>query len=131
MDGDSCAGATGGAVPQTSLPQAVCFSPDGRRLASISLDNGHTLTLWDWRSGARLAEQRTQPGAPPAVYGVVWSAFEPSRLASFGQNHIRFHCLQAAGCGSGDRPGAAGAAASAAVAAAKSSSSSVQVRDAV
>jgi WD40 repeat protein len=81
MDGDSCAGATGGAVPQTSLPQAVCFSPDGRRLASISLDNGHTLTLWDWRSGARLAEQRTQPGAPPAVYGVVWSAFEPSRLA--------------------------------------------------
>ena len=67
----------------------MCFSPDGRRLASISLDSGHMLTLWDWRSGTKLVEQRTQPGAPPAVYSVVWSAFEPSRLASFGQNHIR------------------------------------------
>ncbi len=72
------------------LLQAVCFSPDCCRLASISLDNNHTLTLWDWRAGSRLLEQRTQPGAPPAVYGVVWSEFEPDKLATYGQNHVRW-----------------------------------------
>jgi hypothetical protein len=48
------------------------------------------MTLWDWRAGTKLLEQRTQPGAPPAVYGVVWSEFEPQRLATYGQNHIRW-----------------------------------------
>lgn len=35
--------------------------------------------IWDWERKQRLLERRTQPGAPPSTYGVVWSAFEPDR----------------------------------------------------
>ncbi|GIL85815.1 hypothetical protein Vretimale_19546 [Volvox reticuliferus] len=71
--------------------QALAFSPDGSRLAAISLDNSHSLHIWDWTKRTQLCEPRkTQPGAPPAVYGIVWSRFEPDRLLTYGQNHIKF-----------------------------------------
>ena len=60
--------------------QAVAFSPDGTRLASISTDNSHSLHLWDWARRVQLCQPRkSQAGAPPAVYGVVWSKYEPDR----------------------------------------------------
>lgn len=59
--------------------QALAFSSSGAKLATISLDNSHTLTLWDWTRGQKLLERKSQPGAPPAVYGVVWSHHEPDR----------------------------------------------------
>ncbi|KAG2444303.1 hypothetical protein HXX76_001060 [Chlamydomonas incerta] len=71
--------------------QALAFSPDGTRLAAIATDNSHCLHLWDWARARPLCEPRkSQPGAPPAVYGVVWSKYEPDRLVTYGQNHIKF-----------------------------------------
>ena len=35
--------------------------------------------IWDWQRKQCLLERRTQPGAPPTTYGVVWSPFEPDR----------------------------------------------------
>jgi hypothetical protein len=45
----------------------------------------------------KLMERKTQPGAPPAVYGVVWSRFEPDRCASQKQQvfkSVHAWCLQ-------------------------------------
>jgi len=70
--------------------QAVAFSPNGRRIAAIGTDNSHTLFLWDWATGQQLYAGKTAPGAPPNVYGVVWSPFDGSRLVTYGQNHIKF-----------------------------------------
>eukprot|EP00198_Chlamydomonas_reinhardtii_P000535 XP_001689870.1 predicted protein [Chlamydomonas reinhardtii] len=58
--------------------QALAFSPDGSRLAAVATDNSHCLHLWDWARARPLCQPRkSQPGAPPAVYGVVWSKYEP------------------------------------------------------
>jgi microtubule-associated protein-like 6 len=46
--------------------------------------------VWHWSKGVKLLERKTQPGAPPAVYGLVWSRFEPDRcalLSSYLQVH--------------------------------------------
>lgn len=59
--------------------QAVSFSSSGSKLASITLDNSHTCHIWDVTRGTRLLDQKSQPGAPPAVYGIQWSWFEPDR----------------------------------------------------
>ncbi|WIA35025.1 hypothetical protein OEZ86_003516 [Tetradesmus obliquus] len=70
--------------------QALCFSSSGSKLACIATDNSHSLFVWHWPKAIKLLERKSQPGAPPAVYGVAWSRFEPDRLVTFGQNHIRF-----------------------------------------
>ncbi|GMH44987.1 hypothetical protein BSKO_12944 [Bryopsis sp. KO-2023] len=75
--------------------QACHFSMSGSKLATIATDNSHSIFIWDIQKREILLQRKTQPGAPPAVYGVVWSKFEPSRLATFGQNHIKFWKLNA------------------------------------
>lgn len=37
---------------------AIDFHPDGKHLASVGLDNDHSICLWDWRSGTPLATTR-------------------------------------------------------------------------
>lgn len=69
--------------------QCVHFSPTGSKLACIATDNNHSLFIWDLRKSQIVLQRKTQPGAPPAVYGVVWSAFEQSQLVTFGKNHIK------------------------------------------
>lgn len=31
---------------------------DGKRLASVGLDDNHTIVLWDWRKGEKLSAMR-------------------------------------------------------------------------
>ena len=38
----------------------------------------------------KLVQHKTKAGAPPAVYGVVWSSFQTDELATYGQNHVNF-----------------------------------------
>lgn len=66
--------------------QAVCFSSSGGKLATIATDNSHSLFIWDWIKARKLMERKSQPGAPPTVYGVVWSHFEQDRCA-------KQHCM--------------------------------------
>lgn len=68
--------------------QAVSFSSSGSKLASITLDNSHTCHIWDVTRGTRLLDQKSQPGAPPAVYGIEWSWFEPDRWAGGGWGRL-------------------------------------------
>jgi hypothetical protein len=74
--------------------QAVAFSPDGSKLVTVCTDNPHTMFVWDWAAGTCLLERRTRPGPPPCVYGVVWSPFDPTMLATFGENHVMFWSLR-------------------------------------
>lgn len=74
--------------------QAVTFSSSGSKLACVCTDNSHTLYIWDWQRKQCLMERKTQPGAPPTTYGVVWSPFEPDRVLTYGQNYIKFFLLQ-------------------------------------
>ena len=37
---------------------AIDFHPDGKHLASVGLDNDHSICLWDWRKGTQLATTR-------------------------------------------------------------------------
>jgi len=72
---------------------ALAFTPDGKRLAAVCTDNNHTLYLWDWSRRKVLMERRTYNGTPPATYGIVFSAFEHQRFATWGQNHVKFWAL--------------------------------------
>ena len=41
--------------------RGVCacdFSGDGKRLASVGLDDNHTIVVWDWKKGEKLATTR-------------------------------------------------------------------------
>src|SRR6185437_14026857 len=33
---------------------ALSFSPDGNQLASVGLDDKHTIILWNWKKGVKL-----------------------------------------------------------------------------
>lgn len=78
ISGDVALGATGGATPKKSLARLtghqrtvnhVCFSPDGRLVASAGFDGA--VKLWDGRTGKFISTLR---GHVSAVYRVAWSA---------------------------------------------------------
>lgn len=58
---------------------AVAFSPDGNKLATVAMDNSHTMYVWDISKGAKKRQRqledkgdalvwcKTTQGAPPAV----------------------------------------------------------------
>ncbi|KAI9516013.1 Echinoderm microtubule-associated protein-like 5 [Dissostichus eleginoides] len=48
---------------------ALDFSADGKRLASVGLDENHTIVLWDWRKGEKLSAMR--------IYSVPLAGLEP------------------------------------------------------
>lgn len=37
---------------------AADFSSDGKRLATVGLDDNHLIVVWDWRKGEKLATTR-------------------------------------------------------------------------
>lgn len=45
----------------------VAFSKDGSKIASVGLDLDHSVAIWDWRRGARLA---TAPGHTEKIFEV-------------------------------------------------------------
>ena len=67
---------------------AVCFSPDGARLLTVTTDNNHTVHLWDWRSGELLNVRKGKNGVPPQVYGAVWSTVDVSVIMTYGVHHV-------------------------------------------
>jgi WD40 repeat protein len=70
--------------------QCLAFSPNGNSLVSICTDNSHTMFVWKWKTAQCMLQCKTRAGAPPSVYGVVWSPFETERLVTFGHNHVMF-----------------------------------------
>lgn len=73
----------------------MAFSPDGAALVTVTADNAHTVTVWDWRAyfsvrkdpkkgqlkpRGWLGEGNGYADAPIAVYGVIWDSY-PRGLA--------------------------------------------------
>ncbi len=60
---------------------ALAFSRDGTKLASAGLDPDHSIAVWDWRRGARLA---TAPGHPDRVFEVRFNPVDDVLVRSLG-----------------------------------------------
>lgn len=41
-----------------SLNYKCIFLADGKRLASVGIDDNHTIVLWDWKKGEKLSAVR-------------------------------------------------------------------------
>ncbi|KAK3289210.1 hypothetical protein CYMTET_3343 [Cymbomonas tetramitiformis] len=73
----------------------LAFSPDGDTLVSIVTDSCHTVYLWGWRRGERIATLVGMKGIPTQVFGVEWSPTKssgglPGRFVTFGSQHIKW-----------------------------------------
>ncbi|KAL7992619.1 hypothetical protein Chor_016875 [Crotalus horridus] len=66
---------------------AVDFSADGKRLASVGIDDNHTVILWDWRKGDKLSAVR---GSKDKIFVVKINPFTPDKLITAGIKHIKF-----------------------------------------
>ena len=51
---------------------AVGFAHDGALLASVGMDDAHTVHVWEWRSARLLSTFDSRRGVPPQVWGVRW-----------------------------------------------------------
>lgn len=66
---------------------AVDFSGDGKKLASVGLDDNHCIVVWDWRKGEKLATTR---GHKDKIFVIKWNPFEANKLITVGVKHIKF-----------------------------------------
>nr|XP_033966852.1 echinoderm microtubule-associated protein-like 5 isoform X2 [Pseudochaenichthys georgianus] len=66
---------------------ALDFSADGKRLASVGLDENHTIVLWDWRKGEKLSAMR---GSKDKIFVVKINPYLPDKLITAGVKHIKF-----------------------------------------
>ncbi|XP_023587448.1 echinoderm microtubule-associated protein-like 5 isoform X1 [Trichechus manatus latirostris] len=66
---------------------AVDFSADGKRLASVGIDDSHTVVLWDWKKGEKLSIAR---GSKDKIFVVKINPYVPDKLITAGIKHMRF-----------------------------------------
>ncbi|XP_013915817.1 PREDICTED: echinoderm microtubule-associated protein-like 5 [Thamnophis sirtalis] len=66
---------------------ALDFSADGKCLASIGLDDNHTLVLWDWKKGEKMAVTR---GHKDKLFVVKCNPHHADKLVTVGIKHIKF-----------------------------------------
>ena len=59
-------------------------------LASVGLDDYHTLNVWDWRKGKILSSTR---GHSDRIFDVQFNPFMPQCLVTCGVKHIKFWTL--------------------------------------
>uniref|UniRef100_A0A8B9D2A6 EMAP like 5 n=2 Tax=Anser TaxID=8842 RepID=A0A8B9D2A6_9AVES len=66
---------------------AVDFSADGKRLASVGIDDNHTIVLWDWKKGEKLSAVR---GSKDKIFVVKINPYMPEKLITVGIKHLKF-----------------------------------------
>ncbi|XP_055449170.1 echinoderm microtubule-associated protein-like 5 [Psammomys obesus] len=66
---------------------AVDFSADGKRLASVGIDDSHTIVLWDWKKGEKLSVAR---GSKDKIFVVKMNPYVPDKLITAGIKHMKF-----------------------------------------
>ncbi|XP_045677967.1 echinoderm microtubule-associated protein-like 5 isoform X1 [Phyllostomus hastatus] len=66
---------------------AVDFSADGKRLASVGIDDSHTIVLWDWKRGEKLSTTR---GSKDKIFVVKMNPCVPDKLITAGIKHMKF-----------------------------------------
>jgi len=62
-------------------------SADGKLLASVGIDDAHSLALWDWRRGEQLANTR---GHTDKIFMLSWNPLAENQLVTVGVKHIKF-----------------------------------------
>ena len=60
---------------------------DGKRVASIGLDDDHSIVVWDWKKGQMLSTAR---GHKDKLFQIKWSPFDENKLVTVGVKHIKF-----------------------------------------
>ncbi|XP_072031189.1 echinoderm microtubule-associated protein-like 6 isoform X3 [Amphiura filiformis] len=66
---------------------AVDFSGDGKKLASVGLDDNHCIVVWDWKRGEKLASTR---GHKDKIFVIKWNPHNHDKLVTVGMKHIKF-----------------------------------------
>ncbi|XP_041920805.1 echinoderm microtubule-associated protein-like 6 isoform X3 [Alosa alosa] len=66
---------------------ALDFSADGKSLVSIGVDDHHTIIVWDWKKGEKLATAR---GHKDKLFVVKCSPLLMDKLVTVGMKHIKF-----------------------------------------
>ncbi|GFS05106.1 echinoderm microtubule-associated protein-like 6 [Elysia marginata] len=66
---------------------ALDFSGDGKKLASVGLDDNHSIVVWDWKKGEKLATTR---GHKDKIFVIKWNPLDHSKLVTVGVKHIKF-----------------------------------------
>ncbi|XP_072293600.1 echinoderm microtubule-associated protein-like 6 isoform X2 [Eucyclogobius newberryi] len=66
---------------------ALDFSAEGKTLVSVALDEGHSLVIWDWKRGEKLATAR---GHKDKIFVVKCNPLLMDKLVTVGIKHIRF-----------------------------------------
>ncbi|XP_068183951.1 echinoderm microtubule-associated protein-like 6 isoform X2 [Antennarius striatus] len=66
---------------------ALDFSADGRSLVSVGVDDGHSVVVWDWKRGEKLATAR---GHSEKILVVRCHPLVMDKLVTVGIKHIRF-----------------------------------------
>ena len=77
----------------------VLMAGDGMKLASVGLDNDHTIVVWLWAKGECLATAR---GHKDKLFMISWNPHSDAsnQLVTVGVKHIKFW-TQAGGVGRG------------------------------
>ncbi|XP_028844275.1 echinoderm microtubule-associated protein-like 6 isoform X1 [Denticeps clupeoides] len=66
---------------------ALDFSGDGKNLVSVGIDDHHTIILWDWKKGEKLATAR---GHKDKLFVVKCNPLLMDKLVTVGMKHIKF-----------------------------------------
>eukprot|EP00892_Ulva_mutabilis_P007281 jgi/Ulvmu1/4925/UM203_0004.1 len=78
---------------------ALAFSPDGKLLVAVALDNVHSVIVFDWREGVAVSEARGFAGEPPQVFGATWNPHvaDPANsvFVTWGKKHCKLWWPQA------------------------------------
>ncbi|XP_074487309.1 echinoderm microtubule-associated protein-like 6 isoform X4 [Sebastes fasciatus] len=66
---------------------ALEFTADGKSLVSVGIDEFHSIVIWDWKKGERLAKAR---GHKDKTFVVKSNPFRMDKLVTVGLKHIKF-----------------------------------------
>jgi microtubule-associated protein-like 6 len=71
----------------TVAVSSLSFSKDGKILVSVGMDNDHSVAVWKWKTGTKLASAK---GAQDMIFDVVFNPFKDTEFVTVGVKHIQF-----------------------------------------
>ncbi|PIO34704.1 hypothetical protein AB205_0219210 [Aquarana catesbeiana] len=69
---------------------SVSFSATGKLLLSVGLDQEHTITIWKWQEGAKIA---SKVGHNQRIFVAEFRPDSDTQFVSVGMKHVRFWTL--------------------------------------
>jgi len=73
-------------LPKPGGVAALVFSHSGNRLTTVSMDNDHTISVWDWQKAKKLNEAK---GGPKHVLAVAANKTNDDQFFSVGDRHAK------------------------------------------